>query len=1378
MALYRLAKVATELERNFQLLADVLNTYGYDVMPKPTTKITEEMYQVLLREFVKDNAFTNEIEEKKKYNLKQKRLILEKINEIVESEENDQSLEVLRDYMRQWKEVRHYPKEFHKELYDSYKLYVAKFYNQKSVYYEQKKIDKDKNLEIKIDLIKRTEKLKYEPNIRKAMIQLQKFQEDWENMGPVRSEVSDEIWKRFQLATESVIHSQKAQQTKFEVNRKQNVFDKIENEFTENSCSMNQKDIWKKYITAQSKILEYKTKPIGIDTTKSIQINNLKIQLSVDQDIFKQVFKKEVEQIFNLDNFEFDSGYIQTNVTNSVNITSEILTKLKELAEICYFDFNENPVIEGTISGTENNCEEELKSIIGNLPTSYQFKNSGLIFLTLDEWKKASQIKGLNFKRKAGAVFSIKPSISFLISTFDKNIEIIKKGKKINIKGELQKNIFEVFETHLGLTKLGNELIFIFENKENLKQKIDELEGAGIKLPKPEENCLHFKYHCRFYEQHQTDLNSEASRLKRALQKYFPDIPFDYYYQTEYSYDSRMLDKSIDELEINEDEFWNRLFSEIHGDEFQVSQTRKTISFDFETESELTKKLNQIKSNSIFDLYDRGDSHKFKFNIKFERGLQELQSDLQKKYPNLNTKLIANGEKLIFRQFYQTGNKTEILARIDNQLFDFIDTTRFCYRINDTFKEKYLCEENFALKVEQEEEKLTKLLREDFYFGNPKEKFYLGKLQKVDYPNLHFIVEEDRIKEVKENILGENVKAIFPDLKGEKDKIKRLEDTVFKLDDDKIILPNDNAKKFLYDSSKAKRIENIDYLLNRTSDEWRDFENNLFSKTLNESQKQAIFKSLYAEELALIQGPPGTGKSTAIAEIIWQHIRKEPKQKILLTSETNLAVDNAIDRLKNGQNNVVKPLRFGNSENLESEGHFYSLVAIENWQQSNSNESNTVSHWMSNIVNRVEKHDNIQINTALVRWKNHLHKPSSETKKLFIEKYLEYANLIGATGSSIGKLNSENKWTSFFRSYLKVYNNKSYQENDLKNCNRTNINFDTVIMDEASKATPPELALPILYGKKSIIVGDHRQLPPMIDGEEIKDVLLSIGEKSLAKTLSQKEFNISQFERLFKHSDESIKGTFDTQYRMHPKINEAISQFYKDDGGLKCGLPLDETYHNSFDNWDSRYHGLHYKGFLTPETHTIWVNVTTPEIQEGTSRINFGEIEAINNILNILKNSQGKKEFDNWLSNKSLEDKQIGLISFYGKQLHYISKMLKEKHNEVPIRLSTVDRFQGMERNIIIVSLVRSNKLASFQGQPPEDIYGELGYPLQESLGFAESPNRLNVALSRAKRLLIVVGNSEHFCRKDIYKNVFEQIQQNGKIICAENLQDLIEQNG
>ena len=155
---------------------------------------------------------------------------------------------------------------------------------------------------------------------------------------------------------------------------------------------MSQKDVWKKYITAQSKILEHKSKPIGIDTSKSIQIDGLKLHLSIDQEIFKQVFKKEVEQIFKVKDFDFNNGYIQTSVENATNITTEKLSGLKELAEICYIDFNENPIIEGTITGQNNNAKEELQNLIGQLPTNYHFKNSGLIFLTLDEWRKSTQI--------------------------------------------------------------------------------------------------------------------------------------------------------------------------------------------------------------------------------------------------------------------------------------------------------------------------------------------------------------------------------------------------------------------------------------------------------------------------------------------------------------------------------------------------------------------------------------------------------------------------------------------------------------------------------------------------------------------------------------------------------------------------------------------------------------------------------------------------------------------------------------------------------------------------------------------------------------------------------------------------------------------------
>jgi superfamily I DNA and/or RNA helicase len=125
------------------------------------------------------------------------------------------------------------------------------------------------------------------------------------------------------------------------------------------------------------------------------------------------------------------------------------------------------------------------------------------------------------------------------------------------------------------------------------------------------------------------------------------------------------------------------------------------------------------------------------------------------------------------------------------------------------------------------------------------------------------------------------------------------------------------------------------------------------------------------------------------------------------------------------------------------------------------------------------------------------------------------------------------------------------------------------------------------------------------------------------------------------------------------------------------------------------------------------------------------------------------------------EDKQIGIISFYGKQIRQLRGIAREHHN-LPIRVSTVDRFQGMERNIVIVSMVRSNLIQSSKDQQPDKKrYGTDGYPKQKSLGFAQSPNRLNVALSRARRLLIIVGNRELFSELEIYRRLFLIIESN-----------------
>lgn len=263
----------------------------------------------------------------------------------------------------------------------------------------------------------------------------------------------------------------------------------------------------------------------------------------------------------------------------------------------------------------------------------------------------------------------------------------------------------------------------------------------------------------------------------------------------------------------------------------------------------------------------------------------------------------------------------------------------------------------------------------------------------------------------------------------------------------------------------------------------------------------------------------------------------------------------------------------------------------------------------------------------------------------------------------------------------------------------------------------------------------------------------------------RKNFDIlekSHFERLFRQIDSSLRGTFDTQYRMHNDINRVIEQFYVDDGGLKCGVAN-----------ESRKHDIDIPNFISPDNHVIWINTSSPEIRDGTSRANRGEVEAIEWVLSQLSKSESFRSYLE--SQHTNEDREIGLITFYGSQLKRLKGIVeKETKKGLSIKMSSVDRFQGMERNIIIVSMVRSNSIAQKWGQKPDyNRFPDVGFPAQKDYGFAKSPNRLNVALSRAKRLLIIVGNGKHFSNytnpqgQAIYKNVFDEVKNNpnGRII-------------
>ncbi|WP_301108109.1 AAA domain-containing protein [Sporosarcina sp.] len=307
--------------------------------------------------------------------------------------------------------------------------------------------------------------------------------------------------------------------------------------------------------------------------------------------------------------------------------------------------------------------------------------------------------------------------------------------------------------------------------------------------------------------------------------------------------------------------------------------------------------------------------------------------------------------------------------------------------------------------------------------------------------------------------------------------------------------------------------------------------------------------------------------------------------------------------------------------------------------------------------------------------------------------------------------------------------------------------FDVVIIDEVSKATPPELLLPMLKGKKVILVGDHHQLPPLV-GQETMDELVDQQKDPDVQREMKKLLNESLFERLFRTLPKQNKTMLSIQYRMHEKIMQTISPFYKEGNyELQCGLP---------DSDKLRDHLLESE-LITRNDHLLWFDTPNePAFYEdkakgGTSRFNESELTLVRKLL--IDAEQSTEEAKRAGRMKSDELKSVGVISFYGEQVKQIDRMLQQelRPTHLHCRTGSVDKFQGMEMDIIILSFVRN--------------HGESG----GDIGFAKDYRRLNVALSRARELLIIVGSSEMFAvrtknqsARDMYSQLRGIVEQQG----------------
>lgn len=422
------------------------------------------------------------------------------------------------------------------------------------------------------------------------------------------------------------------------------------------------------------------------------------------------------------------------------------------------------------------------------------------------------------------------------------------------------------------------------------------------------------------------------------------------------------------------------------------------------------------------------------------------------------------------------------------------------------------------------------------------------------------------------------------------------------------------------------------------------------SLAADSSQYGALTGAMREKNWFMIQGPPGTGKTTVIRELIWQTLQAEPRAKILVVSQANVAVDNVLRGLLKAGIPCSMILRCGwngrIAEDIRPVSYENKLQSyLDQVEQNSSNGDSTAMTWLDII--------------------NHSTQKNSDIGNLLMLSH----QIIGATCVGLAQ----------------------------KNIGLENTAFDLVIVDEAGKALMPEVLIPLNKAKKIILIGDHKQLPPVVNPVLYDPELIELDDRSYFK---REVFDTSFFEREFLECPESNKTILTTQYRMPPMIGTMISTLFYN-GQIKNGSGTDKKMPIYFDTTMSLIDMSEVRAYR--------------ENENGSPTNDFEAAYVLFLVQEIRKKNLSVR---------------IAVITPYKGQKRKIINLLKEEIKDVSLNqvaVDTVDSFQGDEAEIVIYCTTRSMRRTNF---------------------FSDY-RRLNVAFSRAKNELIILASAQYLDRYD-----------------------------
>lgn len=468
---------------------------------------------------------------------------------------------------------------------------------------------------------------------------------------------------------------------------------------------------------------------------------------------------------------------------------------------------------------------------------------------------------------------------------------------------------------------------------------------------------------------------------------------------------------------------------------------------------------------------------------------------------------------------------------------------------------------------------------------------------------------------------------------------------------------------------------------------------------LNESQRDAVRFALAAREVALIHGPPGTGKTHTLVEVILQLVRRG--QRVLVCGPSNIAVDNIVERLAKHQVAIV---RLGHPARLLPSVLAHSLEVLTRTSDAGALVQD-VRREVEEKLAGVRKTRSGRERREIYAEVRELRRELRERERGCVDGLVAQSQVVLATCHGAGG-------------------------HQLRGAQ-----FDVVVIDEASQALEAQCWVPLLAAKKAILAGDHLQLPPTIKSLNSKPAKKSAkepkGKKSdggegTAKADTTKTdatptrpltLETTLFDRLLTLHGPSIKTMLTTQYRMHDAIMSFPSSALYDSQlvaapAVAARLLRDLPGVEPTDDTSAPLVFYDTQGGAFPEK---------AEDAEPAS----GKRPSAASLLGDSKSNEHEaalvRQHVARLLAAGVAPDAIAVITPYNAQLAVLAALLRERHPGV--ELGSVDGFQGREKEAVVVTLVRSNE--------------------QGELGFLGEQRRLNVAMTRPKRHLCVIGDGE-----------------------------------